>query len=202
MNRPGVAGAVLQTPSTFINSSCSSQSSKHCLSQTVKARELKFWENVHPPPFVKCHMSHVTCHMSCVRCHVSDVTCHLSHVTCHTSCVPCNYCYYFFYTRHVTADTWHVTSDMWHVTCDKWHMTQDKWHMTHDKWHVTHDNVTRDMWRKTHERFGEVDLQSNNLAPYLLLIRSEGNTDLLCWFINLISLFVWTASEGVTQSLI
>ena len=91
--------------------------------------------------------------------HVSCVMCHLSHVTCHTSCVPCNYCYYFFYTRHVTADTWHVTSDMWHVKCDKWHMTRDKWHMTHDKWHVTHDNVTRDMWRKTHARFGEVDLK-------------------------------------------
>ena len=40
----------------------SSQSSKHCFSQTVRAKELTFWDNVHPPPCV-------TCHMSCVKCH-------------------------------------------------------------------------------------------------------------------------------------
>ena len=51
----------------------------------VRARELKFWENVHPPKRVKCHMSRVMCHVSCVTCHMSRVTCHVSHVTCHMS---------------------------------------------------------------------------------------------------------------------
>ena len=46
-NRPGVAGAVLQTPSSFIEWSFSSKSSKQFLSQTVRARELTFWENVY-----------------------------------------------------------------------------------------------------------------------------------------------------------
>ena len=34
--------------------------------QTVKAWELTFWENVHPPPLVKCPVSCVTCHVSCI----------------------------------------------------------------------------------------------------------------------------------------
>ena len=34
-------------------------SSKHCLSQTIRARELKFWENIHPSPRVTCHVSRV-----------------------------------------------------------------------------------------------------------------------------------------------
>ena len=72
INRPGVGGAVLQV--TY--SSFSSQSSKHHYSQAIRARELKFWENIHPPP-------HVTCNLSLVTCHVSNVICHVSHVTCH-----------------------------------------------------------------------------------------------------------------------
>ena len=52
-----VAGAVLKPPLSllnwFIESSFRSESSWHCLSQTVRAGELTFWENVHPP-----HMSH------------------------------------------------------------------------------------------------------------------------------------------------
>ena len=39
-------------------------SSEHCLSQTVKARELKLWEDIHPLPCVTCHMSYVTCQVS------------------------------------------------------------------------------------------------------------------------------------------
>ena len=46
INRPDVAGAVLQTPLTFIKllikSAFSSKSSQHHKSQTVKARKLKF----------------------------------------------------------------------------------------------------------------------------------------------------------------
>ena len=77
-NRPGVAGAVLQTPASLIKSvaqsSFSSKSSKHHNSQTVWPRELTFWENVHPTQYVMCHLSHVTCHLSCVTCHLSHVT--------------------------------------------------------------------------------------------------------------------------------
>ena len=58
--------------------SFSSQSSKHCLSQTVRAREMNILENPPPPPTM-CHMSHIMCHVniSCVTCHVSHVTCHV-----------------------------------------------------------------------------------------------------------------------------
>ena len=78
-NRPGVAGAVLQTASSLIKwvsqSSFSSRYSQHHDSQTVRARELKFWENVHPTPCVMCHLSHVTCHISPVTCHLSPAKC-------------------------------------------------------------------------------------------------------------------------------
>ena len=47
----------------FIQRSYSYQSSKYYLSQTVWAWELKFWENVHPPPRVTCQMSRVTDHV-------------------------------------------------------------------------------------------------------------------------------------------
>ena len=40
-NRPDVAGAVLQ------------KTSQHHYTQTVRAREVKFLENVHPPPCTK-----------------------------------------------------------------------------------------------------------------------------------------------------
>ena len=58
--------------------------------QTVRARELKFWENVHPP-------QRVMCHVSCVMCHVSHVTCHVSHVTCH---------YFFYYIFFCLIKCW------------------------------------------------------------------------------------------------
>ena len=68
INRPGVAGAVLQTPSSFINSvsssAFSSRYSTNLHSQAVRARELNFFDNVHLPPPGTCHMSHVTCHVS------------------------------------------------------------------------------------------------------------------------------------------
>ena len=74
--RPGVAGAVLQSPPSFnwVSNPSVQISSKHCQSQTGKARQLKFFENVHPR-YVSC----VLCHVSCVTCHVSPVTCHMSH---------------------------------------------------------------------------------------------------------------------------
>ena len=55
---------------------------KHHFFQTVRARDMKFLDNV----------SHVTCHVSCVMCQMSCVTCQLSHVTCHVShaIITCN----------------------------------------------------------------------------------------------------------------
>ena len=76
INRPGVAGAVLQSPmsidyiSDWVSNPLVKIFSKHSQSQSGRARELKFWENVHPTLYVMCHVS-------CVTCHVSR---HLSHV--------------------------------------------------------------------------------------------------------------------------
>ena len=84
-NRPGVAGAVLQSPPSQINWLIHSFtdplvkiSFKLSQSWTGRAREVTFWENVHA---TLCAM----CHVSCVICHMSHVTYHLSHVTCHLS---------------------------------------------------------------------------------------------------------------------
>ena len=54
----------------------SSKSSKHHNSKTVWSRDLKYWNNVHHPLCVMCHVSCVMCHMSHVMCHMSPVTCH------------------------------------------------------------------------------------------------------------------------------
>ena len=62
-NRPGVARAVLQSPPLHIDSIIHPLVqifSKHCQSQTGRARELKCLENVHLTLCVMCHMSHVT----------------------------------------------------------------------------------------------------------------------------------------------
>ena len=59
VNRPVVAGA--------------GQSSKHQYCQAIRPSELTFWENVHSPPHVTCHMSYVMCHMWWLTCHVSHV---------------------------------------------------------------------------------------------------------------------------------
>ena len=74
-NRPGVAGAVLQIPSSFINWLIKRVnypfpkiSAKHLHSPTRRARDLKFRWNFHLPLSVTCHVSHVTCHVSHVIC--------------------------------------------------------------------------------------------------------------------------------------
>ena len=83
-NRPSVAVAVLQTPFLLINwlseSAFSSKFPANLHSQAVRARELKFWDNIHLPQHIICHMSCVTCQMSFVTCHMSCVTCIVSHV--------------------------------------------------------------------------------------------------------------------------
>ena len=98
--RPGVAGAVLQTPPPLINwlseSSFSSRSSNVI---TPKPLELESWSFermfiLHHVSCVPCHMSPVTYYMCCITCHLSGVTCHLSHVTCHMSCFQ--FCFVFY----------------------------------------------------------------------------------------------------------
>ena len=42
----------------------------------ARAKELKFWEQVHLPPLVTCLVSRVASHMSCVTCPMSSVLCH------------------------------------------------------------------------------------------------------------------------------
>ena len=78
-------------------------SSKHLHSQTVRARELNFFETVHLPPPVMCNVSHVTCHMSCV-------TFHMSHVMCHISCVICTFSHFLlnFFGQSFEASRWRV----------------------------------------------------------------------------------------------
>ena len=72
LNRPGVAMAVLQTPSSFIDSliqwSFSSTSSNYTHSKTVGPRDLKFFRM-----FIALHVSNVTCHMSHVTCKMVEL---------------------------------------------------------------------------------------------------------------------------------
>ena len=84
INRPGVAGAVLQTPPSLIDSSIHPLWKYLQTIITSKPLELGTWnvDTMFTIPYVS--------HMSRVMCHVSHVTCHVSHVTCHMSCVTCH----------------------------------------------------------------------------------------------------------------
>ena len=75
INRPGVAGAVLQTTLSLINWVILCGNIFHTL-PLPNRKSLSC---------VTCHVSHVVCHISCVTCHVSHVMCHISCVTCHVS---------------------------------------------------------------------------------------------------------------------
>ena len=83
-NRPGVAGAVLQSASWFIHSVSQSVSQPFPpnLQNIInrKPEELGSWN--FERMFTPHNMSHVTCRMSRVTCHMWHVTCHMSHVTC------------------------------------------------------------------------------------------------------------------------
>ena len=79
VNRPGVAGAVLQSPPLLIDSLTDwlsdplvQISSNHCQSQTGKERTEILREC---SSHTMCNVSYVTCHLPCVPCHVSPVTC-------------------------------------------------------------------------------------------------------------------------------
>ena len=66
-DRPGVAEAVLQTALWLItcvtlsdiDSSFVKISAKHQLSKTVRVRDLKLWEIVHPPPTSASQNTHI-----------------------------------------------------------------------------------------------------------------------------------------------
>ena len=66
VNRPGVAGLFYKQLHHWLTDwpsdlSFSSRSSNHFPAQTERARELKFWQNVHPTPSVTCQVSGVAC---------------------------------------------------------------------------------------------------------------------------------------------
>ena len=86
INRPGVAGAVLRSPSSFIHSFIHSLiksvilfllSFKILFQPNHKSEKDEIVRECLPPN----HLSHVTCHVSGVRCHISGVKCHVSCVT-------------------------------------------------------------------------------------------------------------------------
>ena len=97
-NRPGVAGAVLQTPSPIIQSvSQSVNLFLPILSYLIiicKAWELGNWN--FERMFTPHNMSHVMYHMSHVMCHVS-------HVTYHMSCFFCFFQWRVCYQRDLTC---------------------------------------------------------------------------------------------------
>ena len=67
--RPGVAGAVLQTPLSFADPF------PPTFQNIITQKPLELGT-----PCVSCdtcHVLHVTCQVSGVQCHMSDVTCHL-----------------------------------------------------------------------------------------------------------------------------
>ena len=87
--RPGLAGLFYKHLCQFINRLINSLTNLVILFLQIfktplfpnHMRDLKFEENVHLPPCVTCHMSHVMCHMSRVTGLVSHDTCRISHVT-------------------------------------------------------------------------------------------------------------------------
>ena len=127
-------------------------------SQTIIARELKLWNNVHLPP--------------CVLCHMTSVTCHISHAMCQMSHFKCNnfFSYFLFLWTKWWSRSVEVLLSMeptpsrsflktgspasffapdngtylkyWYIfffLCDRWHMKRGRWHVTGDRWQVTCD---------------------------------------------------------------
>ena len=147
----------------------SSQSSQNHKSQTVRDRKLTFWENVHPPPCVICHVSHVMYQVSGVMCQVSGVTCHVSCVTCNVSRVTCQMSFFWQNggaCRGRVCYQWGLPrlfkkkKKLWHLTLDTWHLTPDTWYVTHETW-----NVTRDTWLVTRDTWWEVNILSKFQLP-------------------------------------
>ena len=75
VNRPGVAGAVLQTPLWLIDSF--SHHFPPNLQDIINPKTLELGSWNFERMFTPHHVSHVRCHVSCVRCQVSGVRCHV-----------------------------------------------------------------------------------------------------------------------------
>ena len=123
--RPGVAGAVLQTHLWLIKRLSHpfvQTSSKHLLSQTIRARDLTFLHNVHHPLCVTWHVSYVTCHMSGVRCHMSGVTCQVSHVTSNSQTVRARELKFWEKVCLLPPVTCYMTCIMCHMSSVMCHM--------------------------------------------------------------------------------
>ena len=100
INRPGVAGAVLQSPPSFIKSVTHSLMVCGNIFKVLSIPSHKSWgaeilRECSPSTMchmshVKCHLSGVTCQVSCVRCHVSGVRCQVSGVRCQVSGFTCH----------------------------------------------------------------------------------------------------------------
>ena len=79
LNRPGVAGAVLQSPPSFADwliNSVILYSKYLPNTPNPKPEEIGSWN--FERMFIWYYVSCVKCHVSCVTCHVSRVTCHMS----------------------------------------------------------------------------------------------------------------------------
>ena len=101
------------------------KSLKHHYSLTVRARDLKFWDNVHHTQCVTCHKAHVTCHMLHVTCHMSHVTCPMSHANLWNIITPkpLKLGTWHFETMFTTHCVSRVIYHMSHVTCHMSHVT-------------------------------------------------------------------------------
>ena len=78
INGPGVAGAVLQTPLSFVDSLIRSVILFLKIFKTLSIPNHKNWGEI-----LRESWTPTICHMSCVTCHVSHVMCHVSGVKCH-----------------------------------------------------------------------------------------------------------------------
>ena len=78
----------------FITSAFSSKSSEHLHSQTVRARELTIWENVHITPPVPCHVSCVMCHKSYSVWQTGGAS--LLSVSYQRGLLRFNFCFYYY----------------------------------------------------------------------------------------------------------
>ena len=95
-NRPGVAMTVLQAPLWLPNLLTHPFPSNFQKIITPDQLMMKFWEKVHLPQHITCHVSHVSCHASDVRCHVSGVSYQVSRVTFQVSNVRCHVSHIIF----------------------------------------------------------------------------------------------------------
>ena len=85
VNRPGLAGTVLQTPLWFIDwlSHPFPPNLQKSLHLNLKSKRVEVWRECLPPPRVTYQVSRVRYHVSGVMSQVSRVRCHVVGVTCY-----------------------------------------------------------------------------------------------------------------------